>query len=59
MVCEPLSTVPGPDEGSVVTELCYLLCNGVLDLSGLEGLEAVYTVWSFPLPGTLDVQSSV
>lgn len=41
-----------------MTELCYLLCNGVLDLSGLEGLEAVYTVWSFPLPGTLDVQSS-
>lgn len=46
-VWENLGTVPVPSEGPVVAELQFLLGNGVLDLSGLEGLEAVITQSGF------------
>lgn len=42
-MCETLSTILGP----VVAELWCLLCNGILDLSGPEGLKAVTTQSGF------------
>ena len=40
-VCAPLGTIPVLGERQVVAELRCSLCHGVLDLSGLGGLEAV------------------